>query len=140
MRVAHPQHPLNNKIIKVLSREAGHWIIERPDGGQEKLPLGWVEAVSPIIAQATPAAEPWAGVTELLNLVKMIKRLRVQSPEEVDDGNLSRDADKQSTGEPNPGGDKNTGMGAISGAETGRIGANPGWDAGQAGRDTEGQP
>ena len=92
-----------------------------------------------IIAPAGPA-EPWAGVTELLNLVKMIKRLRVQSPEEADDGNPSRDADKQSTGEPNPGGDKNTGMGAISGAETGRTGANPGWDTGQAGRETGGQP
>jgi hypothetical protein len=83
--VAHPQHPLNRQIVKVLKREGRHWIIEKADGSQEKLPLAWAETVPSIIAQANRQDEPWAGVTELLNLVKIVERLRVQPPEEVDD-------------------------------------------------------
>jgi hypothetical protein len=78
--VAYPQHPLNRQIVKVLKREGRYWIIEKADGSQEKLPLAWAETVPSIIAQANRQNEPWAEVTELLNLVKIVERLRVQPP------------------------------------------------------------
>ena len=139
--MAHPQHPLNGEIVKVRKREAGQWVIERPDGSLEKLPLAWAESVPPIIAQANRAgvvqaapSEAWVGVTELLNLVKMIERLRAQPPEEVNDGNPSRevDTDRQSAGERDPGSDTNTRVGAISGGETSGADPGAGRDAAQA--------
>jgi len=139
----------------VLSQEAGHWIIERPDGSPEKLPLAWAEALPPIIASANcagvvsadnPEAEPeapcgWAGVTELLNLVKMIARLRAQPPEEVDDESQFWDVgtSRGSAGEQNPGTYAGAGVGTISAGETERIGASASRDAGQAGTGTVGE-
>ena len=66
LRVAHPQHSLNRQIVKVLKREGRHWIIEKADGSQEKLPLAWAETVPSIIAQANRQDEPWAGGVPLV--------------------------------------------------------------------------
>lgn len=141
LRVVHPQHPLNTRIVKVLGREAGHWIIENPGGSSEKLPLAWAEAAPGIIVQAE-SSHAWVGVTELLNLVKMIKRLRAQPPEEVDDGNPSRevDTDQQAAGERDAGGDTDTRVGTISGGETPGTYPDPGRNAGQASPDAGGEP
>jgi hypothetical protein len=151
LRVAHPQHPLNGEIVKVRKREGRHWVIERPDGSLEKLPLAWAETISPIIAPAihagvTPvncagvvalaeSVEAWVGVTELLNLVTMIKRLRVQPPEEVANerqpGN-NHEANQSTAREPDPGGEPHPNMGANSGGETSGIDPDFGRDAAEA--------
>ena len=131
--MAHPQHPLNGRIVKVLGQETGYWLIETPDGRPEKLPLAWAEALPPIIAQANHA-EPWAGVTELLNLVTMITRLKIQPPEEVDDDSQSGfdDPNQPSAGERRPGDEPCSAVGANSGAEAARTDPYFSGDAGQA--------
>ncbi len=142
MRVAHPQHPLNGEIVKVRKREGRHWVIERPDGSLEKLPFAWVESISPIIAPAIHAGvapaesvEAWAGVTELLNLVTMIQRLRAQPPEEVANdsqpGN-NHEANQPTASEPAPGGEPHSTMGANPGGETPGVEPDFGRDAAQA--------
>lgn len=140
LRVAHPQHPLNNKIVKVLSQEAGHWIIERPDGSPEKLLFAWAEAVPPIIAHKE-SQEIWAGVTELLNLVTMIKRLRVQPPEEVCDDTRCRNTEenRRLAGDGTPGFGTNSGMGTLSGGEAERVATSFGRNVGQTGSGTGGE-
>jgi hypothetical protein len=162
--VVHPQHALNGKIVKVLGREAGHWIIARPDGSPEKLPLAWAEALTPIIPSADNP-EPWAGVIELLDLVKIINPLRAQPPEEleqeasflilsasvcvrrtqppeeVDDGSQSRDpgASGQVAAERSPDPQSHPEMGSIPAGETARTGASPGWVVASAGSETIGE-
>ena len=128
MRVAHPLHPRNGEIVKVLKQTGEYWIIVGPDGNPEKLPLAWSEPISPIIA---PPDQPkaWLGVTELLNLVKMMQRLRGQPPEEVEHGSPSNDNDREQgpAGEPNPG--AYTGVAAVPGREARRTDPDPGRDA-----------
>jgi len=133
IKVVHPQHGLKGEIVKVLGRDSGHWIIAKPDGRVEKLPMTWGEALSPIIVQAEGVGA-WAGVTELLNLVKMMARLRVQPPEEVDDEHQHRcdSRDQQPAGEPcavvgaNSAGET-TGTGSGSGGDAAQTEFRPGW-------------
>ena len=104
IRVAHPQHRLRGKLVKVLGRDSGHWLIAGREGQAEKLPVAWGEEVPAIIVQAEEE-EAWVGVTELLNLVTMIARLRVQPPEEVEDEDQHRcdGCDQRPAEEPSPG-------------------------------------
>ena len=140
LRVAHPQHRLNGEIVKVLKQAGKYWIIEGPDGNPERLPLAWVEPVSPIIAQPNQS-ETWVGVTELLNLVKMMQRLRGQPPEEVEHESPSSDDDREQcpAGEPNPSPGAHTGVAAIPAGEAGRTDPDPGRNAGQAGTGSAGE-
>ena len=140
LRVAHPQHPLNGEIVKVRKQKGNYWIIDWPDGSSEKLPLAWAEFLSPIIVRQDES-EPLTGVTELLNLVKMMQRLRGQPPEEVEDECPSRNEDPEqcSAGEPDPAPAAHTGVGAIPAGEAGRTDPHPGRNAGQADAGSSGE-
>ena len=140
MRVAHPQHPRNGEIVKVLKQEGRYWVVEGPDGSPEKLPLAWAEPLSPIIAQQDQS-EAWAGVTELLNLVKIMQRLRGQPPEEVEDESRSSEDDREQcpAGGSNPVPAVHTGVAAIPAGEAPGTDPDPGRDVDQAGAGSAGQ-
>lgn len=133
LRVAHPQHPLNNKIVKALSQEAGHWIIEKPDGSSEQLLFAWAEAVPPIIAHTESPGSLDGGDRTAENLVTMIKKLHVQPLEEVCDDTRCRSAEenRRLAGDEIPGFSTNSGMGTVSDGEAERVATSSGRNVGQ---------
>lgn len=76
-----------NQIVKVL-RLAGNpaypepcYLIELPDKTRAELLCSWaVPATSAELSPASPPPEDWAGVSEYLALVQMVKALRASSP------------------------------------------------------------
>lgn len=150
--MAHAQHRLNGQIVKVLGQAGDHWLVVGTDGEVQSIPRAWLEEIIPIIPSTDPI-QPWAGVTELLNLVTMMERLHSQPPdnndaesflivsasapeppEEVDDDCQSRDnlPNQLSAGDTTPGGEPHPTLGANS------PGQAPGTDPG-AGRHADPQ-
>ncbi len=125
-RVVQARHRLDGQVVKVLGEARAGWQVVGAGGETLSLPQAWLEEVTPIIP-STNLSEPWAGMTELLNLVTMIAGLRVQPPEEVDDESPSRDHPSQQPAcEPHSSGDAPPALGANPAAAAAGTDPDPG--------------
>lgn len=92
-RVNHPNHPLSEQIVRVVRRikhpqhQEWRWVIELADQTRLSLPISWV---TPLTGPPDPSStrektsaddELWADAEGLLNLTRMVRKVRMNQLE-----------------------------------------------------------
>lgn len=90
--MTHPAHPLTGQVVHAI-RQAGlsrsgemQWVIELEDKSRFAIPLSWAEEVSSWeqgSSKAVTHGELLADTKVYLELAKMIYRIKMNQPEEV---------------------------------------------------------
>ena len=101
--IVHPHHPLAGQRVQAVEKRgtnaASQWVIQLDDQTRTRIPASWAvpddEMGSPPVLST---AGPWADVTGLLRLARMVHRLRAVQPTEGEsDETTSMDAAGRST-------------------------------------------
>ena len=97
--IVHPHHPLTGQRVRAVEKKginaASQWVIQLDDQTRTRIPASWAvpddgATDSPPVLSTTG---PWADVTGLLRLARMVQRLNaVQPTEGGSDETTSKDA------------------------------------------------
>jgi len=92
IRITHPGHPLTGQIVHAI-RQAGlsksgemQWVIEMENKSRFAIPLDWAKLVNNLdqeCSTTTTAAGLLVDTKSYLDLAKMIYRIKMNQPEEV---------------------------------------------------------